>query len=157
MDARGVTIQVTRILVAIDHSTGSDAIVEYACAVARGVGASISLLHVYEPPNAMIGIVPGATVGAEAAAEQDAGSALLDRAAALCAANGVAPVARSLERGSASDTIVQRATAGRYDLVVMGTHARTGVSRLVMGSVAEKVLRSAPCPVLMVHLQPQSG
>ena len=41
-----------------------------------------------------------------------------------------------------------------YDLIVMSTHARTGVSRLVVGSIAEEVLRRAPCPVLTVHLPP---
>src|ERR1051326_1969289 len=61
---------VERILVALDHSPGLEAIVDYACAIARGLGATVSLLHVYEPPNEMVGVVPGATVGGEAAAEQ---------------------------------------------------------------------------------------
>jgi nucleotide-binding universal stress UspA family protein len=54
-----MSIQVHRILVPLDHSAGSNDVVEYACAVARGLGSTITLLHLYEPPNGMIGIVPG--------------------------------------------------------------------------------------------------
>ena len=49
-------------------------------------------------------------------------------------------------------TILEVAARDRYDLVVMGTHGRTGLSQLLMGSVAEKVVRQAPCPVLTVRL-----
>jgi nucleotide-binding universal stress UspA family protein len=144
---------VERILVAIDHSPGSDAIVEYACAVARGTGATIELFHAYAPPNEMIGMVPGATVGGETTAERDAGLALLGHAAAIVRGGGLADPSRLVEQApSAADAIISRARSGAFDLVVVGTHARTGVSRLVLGSVAEQVLRGAPCPVLVVHL-----
>ncbi len=146
-------IKLNRILVALDHSSGSNAIVDYACAVARGVGASIALLHVYDPPNEMIGMVPGATVGGEARAEHDRGQELLDRATDLVIANGLPRPDRMLERaGPAATAIVSHARTGKFDLIVVGTHARGGVTRLVLGSVAETVLRSAPCPVLVVHL-----
>jgi len=148
----GVT-KLERILVPLDHSPGYEVIVDVACAIAKGAGATITLLHVYEPPNAMVGIVPGATVGGETAAARDAGTALLDRAGERVRAAGVAEADRMLERASpASDTIVDEARTGKYDLIVMGTHARRGVARLVLGSTAEKVLREAPCPVTAVHL-----
>jgi nucleotide-binding universal stress UspA family protein len=57
-----------------------------------------------------------------------------------------------VEEGDAAKGIVNAAQATQCDLIVMGTHGRTGLSRLLMGSVAEKVLRSAPCPVLTVKV-----
>lgn len=145
--------KVERILVPLDHSPGWESIVDVACALARGVGASVTLLHVYESPNEMIGVVPGATVGGETAAVRDAGKALLDRASERIQSEGITTIDRVLERASpASHTIVGHASAGHFDLIVMGTHARKGVARLVLGSTAEKVLRDAPCPVLAVHL-----
>ena len=142
-----------RILVPLDHSSGSDAVVEFACAIARGMNAALTLMHVYEPPNEMIGVVPGATIDGEAAAEKTAGTTVLDRALEVCHANGVATADRILERATpAHHAIVTHARRGAFDLIVMGTHARTGVSRLLMGSTAEQVLRHAACPVLLVHL-----
>jgi len=148
-----MTEPIHRILVPLDHSAGSDGIVEYACMVARGMGATLTFMHVYEPPNEMVAIAPGATVAGELAVERSAGAAVLDRAVEIAHVNGIAAANRILERASpAHDAIVTEARHGKFDLVVMGTHARTGVSRLVMGSVAEQVLRHAPCPVLLVQL-----
>ena len=145
--------RIERILVPLDASPGSEHVIEYACAIGRGAGAALTLLHVYEPPNEMVGIVPGATVGGELAAEHTAGIGVLDRAAAVVRANGFATVDRILERATpASRAIVSHAKVGKIDLIVMGMHARGRVSRLVLGSVAEQVLQAAPCPVLVVHL-----
>lgn len=143
-------MKLQRILVPLDHSPGYEAIVDVAVAIARGAGATLTLLHAYESPNAMIGVVPGATVGGETAAAREAGAALLERAAERA---GDVVVDRLLEQDSpASYAIVHEAGAGKFDLIVMGTHARRGVARLVLGSTAEKVLREAPCPVTAVHL-----
>lgn len=146
-------ISVQRILVPLDHSPGLDTILGYACAVARGMNASLTLLHVYEPPNEMVGVVPGATVSGELAADRRAGAALLDQAIETLRGNGVAPVDTILERSSpARQAILDHAQRGGFDLIVMGTHGRKGMARLVMGSVAESVLRDATCPVLTIHL-----
>ncbi|HUJ62249.1 MAG TPA: universal stress protein [Kofleriaceae bacterium] len=146
-------MELKRILVPVDHSPGSDGIVEYACMVARGMTASLTFMHVYEPPNELVGLVPHATVSGELAAERAAGGEVLERAIAISRASGVAPVDTVLERGSpAYRAIVAHARQGKFDLIVMGTHGRSGLSRWVMGSVAEQVLRHAPCPVLLVHL-----
>lgn len=145
--------QVRRILVPLDHSPGLEAILEYACIVARGVGASVTLLHVYVPPGAMVGIVPGATPERELIADHAAAARLLDRAAEIARSHGLPVVDRIIERASpTSRAIVDQAQQGKFDLIVMGTHARGRLARLVMGSTAENVLLGAPCPVLMVHL-----
>jgi nucleotide-binding universal stress UspA family protein len=67
-------------------------------------------------------------------------------------ANPKIPVSHVYLEGDAATEIVQYARDARIDLVVMGTHGRTGIDRLVLGSVAEKVLRDAPCSVLVVKL-----
>lgn len=145
--------KVQRILVPLDHSPGLPSILDYASAIARGVGASLTLLHVYEPPNEMVGIVPGATVSGEIAIERRTGTMLLDEALEILRSSGIAPVDTILERASpTSQAIVGHAQRGGFDLIIMGTHARKGVSRLVMGSIAESVIRGATCPVLTIHL-----
>lgn len=145
--------QIHRVLVPISHAAGHDLVVEYASVLAKGMGAQLTLLHVYEPPNGMIGMVPGATIAGETAAEQAIGDQLLEHAAAQLQAAGISPVDKILERESpASKAILRHARDGRFDLIIMGTHGRKGVSRLVLGSVAESVLRDAPCPVLTVHV-----
>jgi nucleotide-binding universal stress UspA family protein len=53
--------------------------------------------------------------------------------------------------GDPATEILERAASGNYDLVAIGTHGRTGLPRLLIGSIAEKVVRAAPCPVLTVH------
>lgn len=67
-------------------------------------------------------------------------------------------VAGRVVAGSARSTILRELREHRYDLVVMGTHGRTGLSRLFLGSVAEHVVRAAPCPVLIVRCNaPEPG
>jgi nucleotide-binding universal stress UspA family protein len=60
-------------------------------------------------------------------------------------------VGRELILGEPAEAIVERARTGGYDLIVMGTHGRKGMQRLLLGSVAEKVVRRSACPVLTVH------
>jgi nucleotide-binding universal stress UspA family protein len=97
-----------RILVPVDHSRGSDAIVEYACAVARGLAADLTLLHIYDPPNAAIALVPGATVAGEDAADRQAGTTLLERCAAIATANGFDHVDRMM--GSVAQDVLRGTT-----------------------------------------------
>jgi nucleotide-binding universal stress UspA family protein len=75
---------------------------------------------------------------------------------AALAATGVTAAA-AVVSGLPAPAIVDHARAGGFDLLVMGTHGRTGLSHLVVGSVAERVLRSAPCPVLTVKAGEQRG
>ena len=140
-----------RILVPISHAPGIEQVLDHACAFAKGTSGTITLLHVYEPPNEMVGIVPGATVAGELAAEQASGDDLLDRAAARVQANGLAAPERIIER-AASPSVAILDHARHFDLIVMGTHGRKGLQRMLLGSVTESVLREAPCPVLAVHV-----
>ncbi len=141
----------TRILVPPSHAASNAKVLDLAATMANGMRASVTLLHVYEPPNAMVGIVPGATVEGEAQAERVVGEQLLASAQAALKRAGVAQVTPLLEHApSAHVAIVMHART--CDLIVMGTHGRRGLEHAVFGSVAEHVIRDAPCPVLTIHL-----
>ena len=141
----------TRILVPISHAPGFEAVIDHACAFAKGTGGSLTLMHVFEPPNEMVGIVPGATVAGELAADEASSKDLLERADERVRAAGLPTPARILERASSPSAAIL-AHARDFDLVVMGTHGRKGIRRMLLGSVTEAVLRAAPCPVLTIHV-----
>jgi nucleotide-binding universal stress UspA family protein len=141
----------TRILVPLEHSAGNPRVLQLAAELATARRASLTLLHVYARLSSMIGIVPGATVEGELTAERASGEELLTGARAVLAGIGFSDVDAVLEEHrSIHDAIV--ATARRFDMIVMGTHGRRGFDRAVLGSIAERVIRDAPCPVVTVHL-----
>jgi nucleotide-binding universal stress UspA family protein len=140
-----------RILVPLEHSPGNARVLQLAAAMASAMQASITLLHVYDPPNAMVGIVPGASVEDELAADRASGEQLVEGARAVLAGVGFPSVDVVLERQpSVASAILGEAR--RFDMIVMGTHGRRGFDRALLGSIAEHVIRSAPCPVVTVHL-----
>ncbi|HEY1693255.1 MAG TPA: universal stress protein [Polyangiaceae bacterium] len=142
---------VERILVPLDRHPGSEHVLEYAAAIARGLGATIRLFHVYWPPNSMVGIVPGASVTEDAAEEASLGRALLARAKGDLQTNALDRVEMVLERAPSPSIAIVEASRLGCGLVVIGMHGRKRAS-VLMGSVAYQVLRNAPCPVLAVHL-----
>jgi nucleotide-binding universal stress UspA family protein len=146
-----MTDPITRILVPVDFSPHSDRALRYAATLAGQVGASVELLHVVEDltygafSEVYVPNIPDIT--------QEAINVALERVTALKAA--IFPHGSDVESvvfaGRPALTIVDHAAKGRFDLIVMGTHGRTGLSHLLMGSVAEHVVRTAPCPVLTVR------
>ena len=146
----------TRILVATDFSECSQAAVAYAIVLARRFGASIHLLYVAEPPTLIAAeamLIANQAVDAEAAsarARLEALSAELGRAE-------VADVSREVAIAFPADAIVERANSGRWDLVVVGTHGRSGLAHVFLGSVAERVVRRSRIPVVSVRGEKLSG
>ena len=148
---------IRNILVPTDFSAGSRAALSAAKEIARAFGASLHLLHVVENPFApggfmeMYALPPGFYPGElDAAAKQRLAECLSpDEHAAfratLTTTMGI-PAHEILQRLDDEPTI---------DLVVMATHGRGGVARVVMGSVADKVVRNARCPVMTVKDCPQ--
>ncbi|WP_447983181.1 universal stress protein [Nitrospira sp. Nam74] len=135
------------ILAALDFSSPSLDAAEYAIQLANHFGAKVTLLHVLEP------IYYGAEMGLQSV-EAKWGRwthwrAQLDELAGLVSALGLAG-GTLLRGGVPGDSIVASAKEQGCDLIVMGTHGRRGWSRLRFGSVAEGVLRQAPCPVIAV-------
>jgi nucleotide-binding universal stress UspA family protein len=146
-------IDLRRILVPTDFSKHSDNALRYACAFAEKFGAELILLHVVQDlawfvPEALLaaGPLPAAPVEEFAAAARIA----LQRVVAGLNLPGVA-VRPEVVEGVPFDGILRFAKEHEVDLIVMGTHGHTGLAHLLMGSVAEKVVRKAPCPVLTVR------
>ncbi|PTL76620.1 universal stress protein [Vitiosangium sp. GDMCC 1.1324] len=144
---------IRRILVPTDFSEYSRRAVELAISLAERMGASVDVLHVWEPPAHLepeiLVVVPGEPgTPLETLGLAQAGRLL--HAWVESYHSSPVPLQVHLERGPAAETILRFAEGG-YDLVVMGTHGRTGLARLFMGSVAQKVVARASCPVLTVH------
>ena len=144
---------VTRILVATDFSATSGAALDFAKTLANRFGASLHLLHVLEDPY-----VTGA-FAADIYAPPPPGlreswlhSAETTMATLLTNADKAAfDYTTDVVFGPIAHTIVERASQIGADLIVMGTHGRGGVAHLLMGSVAERVVRTAGCPVLTMR------
>jgi nucleotide-binding universal stress UspA family protein len=141
---------IRKILVATDFSAEARGAQETALDIARTLGASVTLLHVYQLPTYLFfdgaTFLPPPSVVAQIVSEVAAG---LSAARDAAASSGV-PVETASEQGIPHDDILRYAEEHGIDLIVMGTHGRRGWRRLVIGSVAERVVRGAHVPVLTV-------
>jgi nucleotide-binding universal stress UspA family protein len=144
----------TRILAPTDFSPTSDVALDYARALAKRFGASLHLLHVLDDPLAYGGFSGEMYLGEPSQALR---ATLVQEAERKLGAR-LRPEDRQQLNATAEVTmdsgpkaITDYASAQGIDLIVMGTHGRTGLAHAVMGSVAERVVRTAPCPVLTVR------
>jgi len=148
-----MTPNFARILVPVDFSTTSETAIVYAQALAARFAAAIELLHVVEDPVASGAWDPDASYltipDLTDRLVEDAGRRLADTKGRLDA-DGVTVETRVVT-GSPARAIVAAAEEDGCDVIVMGTHGRTGLSHMLMGSVAERVIRTAGCPVLTVR------
>jgi len=145
--------KIRRILVPLDFSPSSEYALAYAQALATDFGASLHLLHVIED-RLMTGPWPNEAYLGETARLREGLVKDSERRCLDCAKSvektGV-QVTTEVLIGGPAHAIVESATAPDVDLIVMGTHGRTGITHLLIGSVAERVVRHAPCPVLVVR------
>jgi nucleotide-binding universal stress UspA family protein len=142
---------VKKILHATDFSSCAEEGLAQALRLARGLGAELVLLHVaVEAP--LYGEGPGNAAQAREVFESQREWArrTLEERAAACRGAGV-PTLAVVVSGVPHEMIVATAESQGVDLIVLGTHGRGGFSRWFMGSVADRVIRSAPCPVLTVR------
>ena len=145
---------IKRILVPTDFSIPSEEAVDYAAAIAARFGATVHLIHVVHDPMAAQGAwevyLPDSPHVRETR-HRDA----KDRLWSIASSHETAGVRMTSEVrfGSPMEEILAAATAYGCDLIVMGTHGRTGLPHLLLGSIAERVIRTAPCPVLAVRQQ----
>ncbi len=142
-----------RVLVPVDLTEDSAALVRFAAGLSARVGGDLTILHVYSQEAA-------------SAALRESGlfldlyvGRLRSELNFLRAQAGVAGQKARVEvaEGDPVGVILTRAAEFEADLIVMGTHRRTGLSRLLMGSVAEGVLRRAPCPVVLIPFSILAG
>lgn len=146
-----IPTKISRILVPIDFSDTSGAAVDYAAFLAKSFGASVELLHVLDPMLHVSGeSVPRAGGPPESITEHGRRIAReeIERSVTRLEHAGV-PAKGTLETGVPWERVVHAAT--RSDLVVMGTHGRTGISRVLLGSVTDKVVQRSTTPVLTVR------
>ena len=138
-------LPIRTILHPTDFSDRSENALHFAAALARDYGARLVVVHVMPRPIVAFGegVVPPDPADTLAEAQEQ-----LDR---LVVPGGVPPADRRLmESDDAAGTILHAARDLPADLIVLGTHGRSGVARVLLGSVAEQVVRRAPCPVLTV-------
>jgi nucleotide-binding universal stress UspA family protein len=139
-------LAIKTILHPTDFSKYSNYAFHVACSLARDYGARLLVVHTYSPPALMSFDGMEADWGAP-----DWQRAMLDHKLRQVAfPGGDVKVEHRLVEGFAAEGILDAAKEAKADLIVMGTHGRTGFNRLLMGSVAEEVLRKATCPVLTI-------
>ena len=145
-----------RILAPMDFSEASREALRYAVMLAERLDANLEVLHVWEPspyvsPSALVWL-QGEQQSFWEHVERDLSRRL--RAWVVEIADGkTSHISTRVEAGYTSQAILKAAEQGRFDLIVMGTHGRAGLSHLLLGSVAQRVSRLAPCPVLTVRAQ----
>ncbi len=143
---RKATIMNTdRILFPTDFSRQDRKALELASALARDRGSTLIIAHVEEPPMAYGG--GEFYYGIDEPSRRDLQRMLLE----VQPDDPAVPYEHRLVTGAPARAIVDLATQENVSLIVMPTHGRTGLMRLLMGSVAEEVVRKAPCPVLTVR------
>lgn len=140
-------LPIRTILHPTDFSPHSDYAFRLACSLARDYGAKLVLLHVAQPPMAFAGegvLIQPPEFDPEPLREQ------------LQQMKPMDPMIRTehrLVQGDPIPEILEIAEESKVDLIVLGTHGRSGLGRLLMGSVAEQIVRQATCPVLTVKTQ----
>jgi nucleotide-binding universal stress UspA family protein len=144
---------VKTVLVPTDFSAGAQTALDHATALAKSFHAKIIVLHVIETftytmteSRQLVNVYALVKKAVEPALDQTVRDLQKEHVAA----------SRALVQGRADQEIVAQAKESGADLIVMGTHGRRGVSHAFMGSVAERVVRTAPCPVLTVRT-PDTG
>jgi len=142
---------IRKILVPIDFSPHAEEAIAWAVDLSKRYDATITLVHVYQAvayalPDAFVLYTPARLTEMLLEFERQ-----LDVAKAFAQAEGADQVETQMRAGIAVAEIVQCAKEGPFDVIVMGTHGRTGLQHALMGSVAERVIRTAPCPVLVIR------
>ena len=145
-----MTPDIKRILVPLDFSANSDRALVYARGLAQRYGATLHLVHVCEVP-----MIPAASSGRYAIAYSDwsqrLGEETEQQLTRIAAGVTGCRVTTEVLFGPAASAIVEAASTNDVDLIVMGTHGHRAALRVIMGAVAERVVRTAPCPVLTVR------
>ena len=151
MTSTSVSSTGKRILVPIDFSDGSNRAIDQAVQLAGALGASIELFHAYQLP---VFALPDSSVTVSptyVADLTDRAQKELNRQRDRLVAEGL-DVSTELLEGNPADAIVERATALNAQMIVIGTHGRSGFRRFLLGSTTERVVRTSTVPVLTVHL-----
>jgi nucleotide-binding universal stress UspA family protein len=135
----------------VDVSSGSKIAAEYALALASGLRATVTLFHVYEKPDLVNTIVPGADNAADDERDKLFAGAGLKHYAPMFRDGETSKCSWPLSMGPPASAIGPYSRTGDFATVVTGTDGWTGLRYVLMGSVAEAVGRRAFCPVMTIH------
>lgn len=143
---------IKKILCAVDLSEHSHKVAEYAITLAKALGAEITVLYTapslsqyvgfHVPPSSIENFVGEIVTGAEQSMDEFIAEAFTDPDVKV---KGV------ILSGYAAQEIIGYATTNNMDIIVMGTHGRTGIDRILFGSIAEKIVKTATMPVMTVR------
>ena len=136
--------EIKKILLPIDFSVNSEKLIDFAAFFAQKFGASLSLLNVIENPAAYDGFTSAQFDEELKAAMEKKMANFVEDHKDLCGSSDTKVVI-----GDTVDTILS--DAEKCDLIVIGTHGYRGLEKILMGSVAERVVKNAPCPVLVYN------
>jgi len=147
---------IRRILIPIDYSENSKAALAYGAELAQSFGASLDIVHVWDRPTYVTDAV---MVQRPGEAHKPIGELIRENAqhdmdefiSSITLPSGV-PVQTRLLSGDPASTLIAELKKSQHDLVVLSTHGRTGIAHLLLGSIAEKLVRLSPIPVLTVPL-----
>jgi len=146
----------SRILIAVDGSPTSEHALQHAISLAKGLSAALRVVHIVDMGVLPLGPELAIDIGNILKARRAAGEQVHKMARETCDAAGVEAEIRLVETGTPTQriatVIAEEAAAWPADLVVTGTHGRTGVQRMLLGSVADGIARVLPVPVLLVPL-----
>jgi nucleotide-binding universal stress UspA family protein len=142
---------INRVLVPIDFEDTSKAALAYASTLATRFGATLCLVHVFDDVYAAAACTPDVYAPLPPVVRERIVGELKEKLTALLPTIGGQAHQADVVVGTPAEGIVEHASAVGADLIVMGTHGRRGLSHALLGSVAERVLRTAPCPVLTVR------
>jgi nucleotide-binding universal stress UspA family protein len=143
-----------RILVPTDFGPAASAALDAAIELAHDLGASIVLMHVYGVPSSRYPAANAATTADYAGALERAARDELNLALAAHAKAEV-PIAAALYSGSPAEQILLAQQQHDIDMIVMGTQGRSRVAQALLGSVADKIVRQSPVPVLTLRPRPE--
>ena len=146
-------MNIKKILYATDFSSDSDAALRYASTVAAAEGATLCIAHIDDDTP---GLVFGHVGYGYVPEVDDIARQQYDKLLTIVPTTEGVKYEHQFLRGEAAESILQLAEKEQADLIVIGSHGRTGLRRLLMGSVAEAVVRRAHCPVLTIK-QPSAG
>lgn len=150
-------MEIKRILFPTDFSEGSSHALPYAIDMARHYGARLYLLHViYDIAKTTGWYVPHISMDEMYKDMEESAKKELERYG-LEELRGLKEVERAVRKGVHHEEIIRFANEKKIDLIVMGTHGRKGIDRILFGSTAAQVVRNAPCPVLTVRLPMHKG
>lgn len=145
-------IKLDRILVPTDFSDFSSPALTYGCAIAARFSAELHILHVVPDPAMLVPEAAAFSVESMEAQTDQLRTESLSTLNSLPADgwSNEKPIVREVRVGPAFMEIIDYAREKDIDLIVIGTHGRSGLMHVLMGSVAERIVRKSPCPVLTV-------